>query len=195
MDIQKFKQFLLDKLYEPYRNCTECPLGTLGRTTVVFGDGNPDARIMIIGEAPGRTEDEGGKPFIGRAGKVLDEGLKLAGIAREDLFITNVAKCRPPKNRKPTALEAGICKNLFLFNQIKIIQPSIIITLGATPYQALLEKKDPISSYRGKLHKVLGIDLLPTFHPAYILRNPKMKDLLYVDIVSAAERIKKIAPQ
>lgn len=194
MDIKKFKQFLLDKLYEPYRNCTECPLGTLGRTTVVFGDGNPDARIMIIGEAPGRTEDEGGKPFIGRAGKVLDEGLTLAGIEREDLFITNVAKCRPPENRKPTTLEAGICKNLFLFNQIKIIQPSIIITLGATPYQALLEKKDPISSYRGKLHKVLGIDLLPTLHPAYILRNPKMKDLLYVDIISAAEHIKKLTP-
>lgn len=194
MDIKKFKQLLLDKLYEPYRNCTQCPLGTLGRKTVVFGDGNPDARIMIIGEAPGRTEDDGGKPFIGRAGKVLDEGLNAAGINRKDVFITNVVKCRPPKNRKPTNLESTTCKNLLLFNQIKIIQPSIIITLGATPYQALFEKKDPISSYRGKLHQTLGIDVLPTFHPAYILRNPKARDLLYVDIISAATHIKKLSP-
>ncbi|MGE0009662.1 MAG: uracil-DNA glycosylase [Candidatus Babeliales bacterium] len=192
MDIKQFKQYLLNKLYEPYLNCVECPLGTLGRTTVVFGDGNPDARIMIIGEAPGKNEDEGGKPFIGRAGKVLDEGLKVAGINREDVFITNVVKCRPPKNRKPKPIESGTCKNLLLFNQIKIIQPSIIITLGATPYEALLEKKDPISSYRGKLHQVLGIDLLPTFHPAYILRNPKARDLLYVDIISAANIAKKL---
>ncbi len=192
MDIKQFKQFLLNKLYEPYKNCVECPLGTLGRKNVVFGDGNPDARIMIIGEAPGKNEDEGGKPFIGRAGKVLDEGLAQAHIERADIFITNVVKCRPPQNRKPTLHEANTCKNLLLFNQIKIIQPTIIITLGATAYEALLEKKDPISSYRGKLHSVLGIDLLPTFHPAYILRNPKAKDLLYTDILAAAHRAKKL---
>lgn len=186
MDIKLFKQLLLEKLYEPYKNCVECPLGTLGRTTVVFGDGNPDARIMIIGEAPGRNEDEGGKPFIGRAGKVLDEGLRQAGIDRADTFITNVVKCRPPQNRKPTTLESTTCKNLLLFNQIKIIQPSIIITLGATPYEALFGKGDAISSYRGKLNQIFGINVLPTFHPAYILRNPKMRDPLYVDIIMAA---------
>lgn len=194
MDIKKFKQLLLEKLYEPYKNCVQCPLGTLGRTTVVFGDGNPDARIMIIGEAPGRNEDEGGKPFIGRAGKVLDEALNAARIDRSEIFITNVVKCRPPKNRKPTTLEAGICKNLLLFNQIKIIRPSIIITLGATPFEALLGKGYPISSYRGKVHQILGIDLMPTFHPAYILRNPKVRAFLHVDIISASEHIKNKLP-
>ncbi len=190
MDIKKFKQHLLDKLYEPYKNCTQCPLGTLGRKTVVFGDGNPDARIMIIGEGPGKNEDEGGKPFIGRAGKVLDEALKYASIDREDTFITNIVKCRPPKNRKPTTLESTICTNLFLFNQIKIIKPSIIITLGATPFETLLGKKGPISSYRGIMHQILGIDLMPTFHPAYILRNLKARHFLHVDIISAAKHIK-----
>lgn len=186
MDIKKFKQLLLNKLYQPYKDCVQCPLGTLGRTTVVFGDGNPDATIMIIGEAPGKNEDEGGKPFIGRAGKVLNEGLKQAGIDRSDVFITNIVKCRPPKNRKPTTLESTTCKNLLLYNQIKIIKPSLLITLGATAFEALVEKGDPISSYRGQMHKILGINLMPTFHPAYILRNPKVQDLLFQDIKTAA---------
>ncbi len=191
MDIKKFKQLLLDKLYEPYRNCTQCPLGTLGRKTVVFGDGNPDARIMIIGEAPGKNEDEGGKPFIGRAGKVLDEALKQANINRDDTFITNIVKCRPPNNRKPTTLESTICTNLFLYNQIKIIKPSIIITLGATPFETLLGKKAPLNSNRGKMHHLLDIDLMPTFHPAYILRNPQARHFLHVDIMSAVRHIQQ----
>lgn len=191
MDIKQFKQQLLDKLFEPYIQCTQCPLGYLGRTHVVFGEGNPDARLLFIGEGPGRQEDLSGKPFMGRSGKILNEGLAAAGIKRADIYITNVVKCRPPKNRNPLPLESNTCKNLLLYNQIKIIRPTIIVTLGAVAYKALLDKKKAeITKKRGIFEQFCDTKLLPIFHPAYILRNPAKRDIFFEDIKLAAQSLK-----
>src|SRR5205823_4093975 len=127
------------ELYKPYKKCLQCPLGTLGRTNVVFGEGNSDADLMLIGEAPGRYEDEQSKPFVGRSGKLLNRTLELVGLKRNDVFITNIVKCRPPNNRKPLPLESTTCKNILLFNQIKIIRPHIICTLGASALQGFID--------------------------------------------------------
>ncbi len=179
------KTVLLQQLYEPYIKCLSCPLGKLGRKTVVFGQGNPNAQLMIIGEAPGKDEDEQGIPFIGRSGKFLTKILTSLDINREKIFITNSVKCRPPQNRKPTPQETKTCKDLLLINQISIIKPKVICTLGSAAIEALLEK--PV-----KMHEIHGTQLLfgsiiviPTYHPAYILRNPKKTDLLTKDIYTA----------
>lgn len=189
MDIKSYKQELLDKLYAPYINCTQCPLGKLGRTNVVFGDGNPDAKLMFIGEGPGQDEDRQGKPFVGRSGKLLTKVMELAEIKRPDVFISNVVKCRPPENRKPTEKEASICTNLLLFNQIKIIRPKVVCTLGASALQGLLNNYEiKISQVRGKpiVYDILpNIIIVPTFHPAYILRNPKEMQKMFDDIQKA----------
>lgn len=194
MDIQKYKQDLLNKLYAPYINCIQCPLGKLGRINVVFGDGNPDAKLIFIGEAPGKEEDLQGKAFVGRSGKLLTKILDLADIKRSDIFITNVIKCRPPANRKPTKKEISICTNLLLFNQIKIIKPEIICTLGASALQGLLNNyKIKISQVRGKpiiTQTIPNIIILPTFHPAYILRNPKKMHVMIDDIQKAKALLK-----
>ncbi len=191
MDIKIYKQGLLDKLYAPYRNCTQCPLGKLGRTNVVFGEGNPDARIMFIGEGPGQDEDRLGRPFVGRSGKLLDKVLELAAIKRTDVFITNVVKCRPPNNRKPLENEVSICTSLFLFNQIKIVRPNILCTLGASALQGLLNNYEiKISQMRGKpivAKNIPGPVIMPTYHPAYILRNPKELKNMFEDIKKASE--------
>jgi len=189
MDAKKiYKQNLLNHLYSPYKNCTDCPLGTLGRTHVVFGDGNPDSKLMLIGEGPGREEDKQGKPFIGRAGKLLSRALEAIGIQRADIFITNIVKCRPPGNRTPTQEESQTCKKLLLAKQIKIIRPHVICTLGAAAIQGLLD--DPslkISRVRGKKLDLDGTIIFPTYHPAYILRNPKELKTLVADLSSAYE--------
>lgn len=194
MDIKKYKQQLLNKLYAPYIKCTECPLGKLGRTNVVFGDGNPDAQLMFIGEAPGQDEDRQGRPFVGRSGKLLTKILELAEIKRPDVFISNVVKCRPPNNRKPMEKEASICTNLLLFNQIKIIRPQVICTLGASALQGLLNNYEiKISQVRGKpiVTQILpNIIIMPTFHPAYILRNPKEMQAMFDDILKAKNLLK-----
>lgn len=196
MDIKKYKQHLLDRLYAPYINCTQCPLGTLGRTNVVFGDGNPNAQLMFIGEGPGQDEDRQGKPFVGRSGKLLTKILELADIHRPDVFISNVVKCRPPNNRKPTEKEASICTNLLLFNQIKIIRPQVICTLGASALQGLLNNYEvKISQVRGKpiVAEILPhIIIMPTYHPAYILRNPKEMQTMFDDIQKAKSLLKKV---
>ena len=166
------KQERLDALYAPYKKCLECPLGFLGRKNVVFGEGNPDATLLFIGEAPGKDEDLAGRPFVGQSGQLLNRALTLVGIARADTFITNVVKCRPPNNRVPEPLEIGTCTNLLLFNQISIIQPRIICTLGAVALTTLLEKKAAITKMHGTpLSYKEGITLVPLYHPAYILRN------------------------
>ncbi len=172
MDPQLFKQQLLDALYEPYKKCLQCPLGFLGRTNVVFGEGNPDAEILFIGEGPGKDEDEQGRPFVGRSGKLLNRALALVDIKRTDVYITNIVKCRPPGNRAPLPLESATCMNLFLFNQIKIIRPRVICTLGAIALNNLLGKPASITKMRGqKIEYEDGIIIIPTYHPAYILRN------------------------
>lgn len=164
---------VLDSLYAPYLNCQECPLAKLGRTHVVFGEGNPDADLMFIGEGPGRDEDLQGRPFVGRSGQLLNHVFEAVNIKRSDVFITNIVKCRPPQNRQPLPTESSVCKNLFLFNQIKIIKPTVVCTLGASALSGLLDTDVKISKVRG--HQLAWNDtiLVPTYHPAYILRNPK----------------------
>lgn len=171
MDPKTFKQNLLNQLYAPYRDCKQCPLGFAGRTQVVFGDGNPDAHLMLIGEGPGRDEDLQGKPFVGRSGQLLTRVLIKVGLTREEVFITNIVKCRPPNNRTPAPIEISTCTKLFLFNQIKIIRPKIICTLGSIALNALAIAPLQISKVRGTIIERDGMLIIPTFHPAYILRN------------------------
>jgi DNA polymerase len=179
------KQVLLNALYEPYKKCMACPLATLGRKNVVFGEGNPDAKLMFIGEGPGQEEDSQARPFVGRSGKLLTRILTMLGVERSQVFITNIVKCRPPQNRKPLPLESATCKNLLLFKQIQIIEPKVICTLGATALEALLEKEIKIGAMRGKETIFNNIVLIPTFHPAYILRNPNELEKITFDIQTA----------
>lgn len=178
---------LLENLYAPYTHCQSCPLATLGRTHIVFGQGNPDAHLMIIGEGPGRDEDIQGLPFVGRSGKLLNKILEAVNINRSDIFITNIVKCRPPNNRQPLPDEMNICKNLLLDNQIKIIRPSIICTLGATAIQGLLQRPVKITQLRGQKLRYNDILTIPTYHPAYILRNPKELSKFADDFALIAE--------
>ncbi len=187
MDKQTYKKYLLDILYEPYKNCNQCPLGSLGRTQVVFGDGNPDADLMFIGEGPGRDEDIIGKPFVGRSGKLLEKVILSNNLTRESVFITNIVKCRPPNNRQPLPDEATICKNILLYKQIKIVRPKVICTLGACALKALFDEDIKISLVRGKQMHFEESIVLPTYHPAYILRNSKELPIFYDDIVRAID--------
>lgn len=186
MDKKKFKEKLLQDLYEPYKNCHACPLGNLGRKNVVFGEGNPDTRLLFIGEAPGKDEDEQGRPFVGRSGQLLNKVLEACGISREDIFITNIVKCRPPNNRLPHPSESSICKSILLYNQIKIIRPKIICTLGSHALQSLIgdeiDEILKITKVRGKIFKKDGILIIPTYHPAYILRNKNELETFMKDI-------------
>lgn len=190
MEIKKQKQELLDKLYAPYHHCKACPLGFQGRKNVVFGEGNPDAQLLFVGEGPGKEEDILGRPFVGRSGKLLDKILELAALKREEVFIANIVKCRPPGNRKPLPIESTTCKNLLLFNQIKIIQPQLICTLGSSALEALIEQKVTITKMRGTIIKKNGMTILPTYHPAYILRNRKQSEIFTNDIKKAKAFLK-----
>jgi len=163
-------------------DCTRCKLHTLGRTQVVFGVGNPNADLMFVGEAPGADEDVQGIPFVGRAGQLLtdiiEKGLK---IPRKDVYIANVIKCRPPQNRNPEPDEVATCEP-FLFRQIDVIQPKVIVALGKFGAQTLLRTLDPISRLRGRVFDYRGAKLIPTFHPAYLLRNPSSKREVWEDM-------------
>ena len=171
MDPRQYKEQLLQALYAPYQKCMMCPLSGMGRTNVVFGDGNPDADLLFIGEGPGRDEDKQGLPFVGRSGQLLNRALKHVEIDRANVYITNIVKCRPPNNRAPTPLEASTCMNLFLYNQIKIIRPKIICTLGSIALNNLLGTPSSIGKMKGKILDWEGIRIIPVYHPAYILRN------------------------
>jgi len=163
-------------------DCTRCKLHALGRTQVVFGVGNPNADLMFVGEAPGADEDVQGIPFVGRAGQLLtdiiEKGLK---IPRKDVYIANVIKCRPPQNRNPEPDEVATCEP-FLFRQVDIIQPKVIVALGKFGAQTLLRTLDPISRLRGRVFEYRGAKLVPTFHPAYLLRNPSSKREVWEDM-------------
>jgi DNA polymerase len=186
MDTKTYKEQLLAALYKPYIACMACPLATLGRTQVVFGQGNPDARLLLIGEAPGQDEDRLGLPFVGRSGQLLTRVLEALGISRnDDVYITNIVKCRPPNNRKPLPIESNTCKNLLLINQIKIIRPKVICTLGASSLEGLLGQEVKITKMRGLLYSTQDIPLIPTYHPAYILRNPAELKTMISDIEKA----------
>ncbi len=184
MNATTYKQQLLNKLYEPYCECNGCHFNMPPATQIVFGEGNPNANLLFIGEAPGREEDLAGKPFVGRSGKLLNRIFEAAGLTREDAFITNVVKCRPPNNRRPLPSEIEANKELLL-GQIKIIQPKVICTLGSAALEGLTGKTVKITKEHGKHSLWNGIVLMPAYHPAYILRNPKELKALMADIVAA----------
>jgi uracil-DNA glycosylase len=191
MNIKTYKQQLLDELYEPYKNCLMCPLSNLGRTNVVFGEGNSDAKLMFIGEGPGADEDAQGRPFVGRSGKLLTKTLEKIGVARSDVFITNIVKCRPPSNRKPMPIESKTCKSILLLRQIKIIHPHIICTLGASSLEGLLEKPVFITKIHGTEIPFDSSIIIPAYHPAYVLRNPAVFQDFYTDLQKAVLQSQK----
>jgi uracil-DNA glycosylase len=171
----------LEELRQAIGDCRRCNLCS-GRTHIVFGVGNPHAQLMFVGEGPGRDEDLQGEPFVGRAGQLLTDIItKGMGLRREDVYIANVVKCRPPQNRNPEPDEVASCEP-FLKKQIDLIQPRIIVGLGKFAVQSLLQSKTPITRLRGNWHTYHGIKLMPTFHPAYLLRNPADKKLVWEDI-------------
>jgi len=166
---------------EDIGDCTRCKLHTLGRKQIVFGVGNPEADLMFVGEAPGADEDEQGIPFIGRAGQLLTKIIEAIDLKREDVYIANIIKCRPPQNRNPEPDEVATCEP-FLFRQIEAIKPKIIVALGKYAAQTLLKTDAPISRLRGQLFDYRGATLIPTFHPAYLLRNPSSKREVWEDM-------------
>jgi uracil-DNA glycosylase len=178
----------LEELRAAIGDCRRCKL-CAGRTNLVFGVGNPNARLMFVGEGPGRDEDLQGEPFVGRAGQLLTDIItKGMGLKREDVYIANVVKCRPPENRNPEPDEVAACEP-FLKKQIELIHPEIIVGLGKFAVQTLLKSKMPITKLRGQWHSYLGIKLMPTFHPAYLLRNPVDKKLVWEDIKKVIEAL------
>lgn len=188
-DLLLEKQKKLDALKQCYRNCQACPLATQGRKQVVFGDGSPRTTLMFIGEAPGRDEDTHGRPFIGRAGQLLTKIIEAMNLSRPEVYISNVVKCRPPNNRTPTTLERETCKNLILFKEIEIIQPKIICTLGSPSTKALLGDEVSISKVRGQFFTVNGYLIMPTYHPAYLLRNPAEKKTVWEDMKKIMKKL------
>ncbi len=171
----------LEELRAAIGDCHRCKLWP-GRTHLVFGVGNPKAKLMFIGEGPGRDEDLQGEPFVGRAGQLLTDIItKGMGLKREDVYIANVIKCRPPENRNPEPDEVASCEP-FLKKQIDLVRPEIIVALGKFAVQTLLQSKVPITRIRGNWHSYHGIKLMPTLHPAYLLRNPADKKLVWEDI-------------
>jgi uracil-DNA glycosylase len=170
--------------------CTRCKLHTLGRTQVVFGVGNPQAELMFVGEAPGADEDIQGEPFVGRAGQLLTKIIEAIGMRREDVYIANVIKCRPPGNRNPEPDEVEQCEP-FLFRQVDTIKPKVIVPLGKFAAQCLLRTTDPITRIRGKEFKYRDAILIPTYHPAYLLRNPSAKRDVWEDM----KRVRAILTQ
>jgi DNA polymerase len=163
-------------------DCTRCVLHTLGRKQVVFGTGNPGARLMFVGEAPGADEDVQGEPFVGRAGQLLTKIIEAIELSRGDVYIANVIKCRPPGNRNPAPEEVSTCQP-FLFRQIDIIRPRVIVALGTFAAHTLLGTDAPISRLRGRVHDYRnGSKLVPTFHPAFLLRSPDRKRDVWEDM-------------
>ena len=162
-------------------DCRRCKLCTLGRNQIVFGVGSARARLMFVGEAPGEEEDKRGEPFVGKAGLLLTKIIEAIGLTRDQIYIANVIKCRPPDNRNPEPDEIAACEP-FLFRQIDTIQPRVIVPLGKFAAQCLLKTTDPITRLRGRTFEYRGATLIPTFHPAYLLRNPSAKREVWEDM-------------
>lgn len=170
-------------------DCGRCALCS-GRNRVVFGVGNPQARLVLVGEAPGREEDRQGVPFVGEAGQLLDRILFAMGMSRDDVYICNVIKCRPPGNRDPKPDEIDACEP-FLKRQLAAIEPRLIVTLGKFAAQTLLRDSAPISRLRGQWREYEGIALMPTFHPAFLLRNPAAKREVWEDMKAVMQRLRQ----
>lgn len=184
------KAQMLRILREEIGDCKRCKLSN-DRKQIVFGEGNPQAELFFIGEAPGREEDIQGRPFVGDAGTLLTRLIEKMGLTREDVYIANIVKCRPPMNRDPAADEIETCRG-FLERQIEIIKPKVIMSLGRIAAQTLTEDtKARITAIRGKFVDYKGIPLMPTFHPAYLIRNPKDKWLTWDDAQKVLKHIKR----
>jgi uracil-DNA glycosylase family 4 len=178
-----------DDLRAAVAACTSCSLHT-SRTQTVFGVGDPQADWMIIGEAPGAEEDRRGEPFVGRAGKLLDEMLRAVGQSRDRVFIANILKCRPPNNRDPKAEESAACRG-YLQRQIELIQPKIILAVGRIAAQLLLETDEPVGRLRGSRHQLGDTPLVVTYHPAYLLRSPSQKRKAWDDLCLASHLMRE----
>lgn len=177
----------LDAIRADLGDCHRCDLAA-SRTELVYGVGNPNARLVLVGEAPGREEDIKGEPFVGEAGRLLDRILLAMGMQREDVYICNVLKCRPPNNRDPQPDEVATCE-AFLIRQVAAIRPQVIVGLGRFAVHCLLKTKAPISRLRGEWQSYQGIPLMPTYHPAYLLRNPDGKRDVWEDMKEVMRRL------
>jgi DNA polymerase len=180
----------LDMIRSDIGECTRCKLHALGRRQIVFGVGNPNAQLMFVGEAPGEDEDRQGIPFVGRAGQLLTKIIEAMGMRRDDVYIANVIKCRPPGNRNPEPDEVVTCEP-FLFRQIDTIAPRVIVSLGTFATKALLRVNDPISRLRGRTYQYRGAALVPTFHPAFLLRSPQYKRETWEDMKRVLEILRE----
>ncbi len=174
------KATTLVELAEKVDGCLKCPLGKT-RINLVFGDGNPNAKIMLIGEAPGAEEDKQGIPFVGRAGRLLNDILKSINLKREEIYIANIVKCRPPQNRNPLPSEMEACLP-YLYKQIELIKPKLILLLGRVAAVALLKKNLSLAKFRGNVYEISGIKTMVTYHPAALLRNPQWKRPTWEDL-------------
>jgi uracil-DNA glycosylase family 4 len=170
-------------------DCRRCDLHRT-RKNLVFGEGSPEADLVFVGEAPGENEDIQGKPFVGRAGQLLTRIIEAMGLTRSDVYICNILKCRPPGNRNPRPEEIQICEP-FLIQQLQAIRPKVICAMGTFAAKTLLQTEMPISKLRGRFHTYHGIDLMPTYHPAYLLRNPAGKKLVWSDMQMIMEVLGK----
>jgi len=177
----------LQLIREDIGDCTRCALHK-GRNKIVFGDGSPTARLMFVGEGPGADEDAQGIPFVGKAGQLLNNMIAAMGLKREEVYIANVVKCRPPGNRTPEPDEGNTCSP-FLFRQIDVIRPQVLVALGATAATYLLGARQPLAGLRGRVHAFRGAQLIVTYHPAYLLRDPRQKKEAWADLQIAMREL------
>jgi len=177
----------LQLIVEEIGDCTRCALHK-GRNKIVFGDGSPAARLMFVGEGPGADEDAQGIPFVGKAGQLLNNMIAAMGLKREEVYIANVVKCRPPGNRTPEPEEANTCTP-FLFKQIDVVRPQVLVALGATAATYLLGQRQPLAGLRGRVHAWRGMQLIVTYHPAYLLRDPRQKKEAWADLQIAMREL------
>ena len=177
----------LQMIREDIGDCTRCALHK-GRNKLVFGDGNPAARLMFVGEGPGADEDAQGIPFVGKAGQLLNNMITAMGLKREEVYIANVVKCRPPGNRTPEPDEGNTCSP-FLFRQIDVVRPQVLVALGATAATYLLGQRQPLAGLRGRVHAFRGMQLIVTYHPAYLLRDPRQKKEAWADLQIAMREL------
>jgi uracil-DNA glycosylase len=175
------KAAALVAIHEEIGDCTRCPLAYAGRRKIVFGDGDANARLMFVGEGPGADEDIQGLPFVGKAGQLLNNMIQAMGLKREQVYIANIVKCRPPNNRTPEPVEANTCDQ-FLLRQIDVVQPEVVVALGATAATYLLGMRQSLSALRGRWHNCRGAKLAVTYHPAFLLRDPRMKVEAWKDL-------------
>ncbi|MBJ80050.1 MAG: hypothetical protein CMH60_01910 [Myxococcales bacterium] len=182
----------LSAIREELGDCQRCKLCDQ-RKNIVFGVGDPHARLMFVGEGPGADEDIKGEPFVGKAGQLLTRMIQAMGLRREDVYIANIVKCRPPENRDPEPDEIAACEP-FLLQQIEAVQPEVIVALGRYASQCLVGKATPISRLRGSWSSYAGIDLMPTFHPAYLLRNPSGKRPVWEDLQAVMHKLQLQPP-